>query len=165
MVPLRFFFKERTMSESQAQVQANAIPTDEKGYFDLHVSGIGYLNRIREVKPRKGQTFLACSISAMRGDPMDVEYTRFDLRVTGSEAKRIVAMLRPEVDAKKAVIVGFKLGDIYPEVFTYERGVKQGQQGVVIKGRLLKINFAKVDGQTVALPKTEEPAQAEAAAG
>jgi hypothetical protein len=164
MVPLRFFFKERTMS-SQAQVQANAIPTDEKGYFDLHVSGIGYLNRIREVKPRKGQTFLACSISAMRGDPMDVEYTKFDLRVTGSEAKRIVAMLRPEVDAKKAVILSFRIGDIYPEVFTYERGVKQGQQGVVIKGRLLKINFARIDGQIVELPKTEEPAQAEAAAG
>ena len=144
---------------------SNHIHTDEKGYFDLHVSGIGYLNRIRWVKPRKGEAYLACSISAIRGDPMDVEYTKFDLRVTGSEAKRIVAMLRPEVDAKKAVIIGFKLGDIYPEVFTYERGVKQGQQGVVIKGRLLKINFAKVDGKTVPLPKTEEPAQAQAVAG
>ena len=154
------------MSESQAQVQVNAtVPTDVKGYFDLHVSGLGYLNRIREVKPRKGKPFLACSIHAMRGDPMDVEYTKFDLRVTGSEAKRIVAMLRPEVDAKKAVIIGFKLGDIYPEVFTYARGVKEGQQGVAIKGRLLKIVFATVDGKTVPLPKTEEPAQAQAVAG
>jgi len=152
------------MSEFQAQV-AKAVPTDDKGYFDLHVSGIGYLNRIREVKPRKGHPFLACSISAMRGDPMDVEYTKFDLRVTGSEAKRIVAMLRPEVDAKKAVIIGFKLGDIYPEAFTYDRGERKGQQGLVIKGRLLKINFAKIDGRTVPLPKSEGPAQAEAAAG
>ena len=26
----------------------------EKSYFDLHITGLGYLNRIREVKPKKG---------------------------------------------------------------------------------------------------------------
>lgn len=147
-----------------SQVQANAnVPTDEKGYFDLHVQGIGYLNRIREVKPRKGQPFLACSISAMRGDPMDVEHTKFDVRVTGAEARRIVAMLKPEVEARKAIIVGFKLGDIYPEVFTYGHGEKAGQQGVVIKGRLLKIGFAKVDGKSYPLPASEEKSAAKSA--
>jgi len=35
-------------------------PSNEKSYFDLHISGIGYLNRIREVKPKKGEPFLAC---------------------------------------------------------------------------------------------------------
>ena len=25
----------------------------EKSYFDLHITGLGYLNRIREVKPKK----------------------------------------------------------------------------------------------------------------
>jgi len=129
-----------------------------KGYFDLHVSGIGYLNRIREVKPRKGHLFLACSISAMRGDSADVEYTKFDLRVTGTSAKSIVTMLRPEVDAKKAVIIGFKLGDIYPITYDMDRGERK-VQGLVIKGRLLKINFAKIDGRTVPLPKSEGPAQ------
>ena len=131
----------------------------EKSFFDLHITGLGYLNRIREVKPRKGQPFMACSISAMRGDPNDVEYTKFDLRVTGGEAKRIVAMLKPEVDGKKPVVIGFRIGDIYPELFTYERGEKVGQQGVAIKGRLLKIGFAKVDGQAVTLPV--EPPQSQ----
>ncbi len=84
------------MSQAQTQAQSTAgTPTDEKAFFDLHVNGVGYLNRIREVKPRKGQPFLACSISAMRGEPSDVEYTKFDLRVTGAEAKRVVAMLKP----------------------------------------------------------------------
>ena len=46
---------------------------------------------------------------------------------------------------KKPVVIGFRIGDIYPELFTYERGEKAGQQGVAIKGRLLKIGFAKVD--------------------
>ena len=26
----------------------------DKSYFDLHITGLGYLNRIREVKPKKG---------------------------------------------------------------------------------------------------------------
>lgn len=143
---------------SQVQSQAPSInapagtPAEGKAFFDLHVNGVGYLNRIREVKPRKGQPFLACSVSAMRGDPSDVEYTKFDLRVTGGEARRIVAMLKPEVDGKKPVVIGFRIGDIYPELFTYERGEKAGQPGVAIKGRLLKIGFAKVDGQAVTLP-------------
>ena len=144
------------MSQVQSQAPSINAPAgalaEGKAFFDLHVNGVGYLNRIREVKPRKGQPFLACSVSAMRGDPSDVEYTRFDLRVTGGEARRIVAMLKPDVDGKKPVVIGFRIGDIYPELFTYERGEKAGQPGVAIKGRLLKIGFAKVDGQAVTLP-------------
>jgi hypothetical protein len=50
------------------------------------------------------------------------------------------------------VIVGFRLGDIYPEKFTYESGDRKGEMGVVIKGRLLKVRFAKVDGKHADLP-------------
>ena len=40
----------------------------ESKFYDLHVTGLGYLNRVRMVKPNKGETFLACSISALRGE-------------------------------------------------------------------------------------------------
>ena len=126
----------------------------QPAFFDLHVEGVGYLNRVRTVRPKKGQEFLACTISAMRGAAGQVEYTKFDCRVSGAEAKQMVRKLEAEVTAKKSVIVGFKLGDIYPEVFTYEKGERKGQQGVSVKGRLLKVKFAKVDGQVVALPES-----------
>ena len=132
----------------------------QPAFFDLHVEGVGYLNRVRTVRPKKGQEFLACTISAMRGAAGQVEYTKFDCRVSGSLAKEIVRLLEPEVAAKKSVIVGFKLGDIYPEVFTYEKGERKGQQGVSIKARLLKVKFAKVDGQAVALPESPKADQA-----
>ncbi len=48
------------MSES---TQANSQPS----YFNLHVEGVGYLNRVRTVKPKKGQEFLACTVAALRG--------------------------------------------------------------------------------------------------
>ena len=153
------------MSQAQSEAPSSASTlVDEKAFFDLHVNGVGYLNRIREVKPRKGQPFLACSISAMRGEPTDLDYTKFDLRVTGGEARRIVAMLKPEVDGKKPVVIGFRIGDIYPELFTYERGEKAGQQGVTIKGRLLKVGFAKVDGQAVTLPVEQTQPQTDSTA-
>jgi len=77
-------------------------------FFNLHVIGLGYLNRIRRVKPSRSKPFWA-------------------------------------------VIVGFKLGDVYPELFTYKSGKKQGQTGVSLKGRLLQITWAKIDGQPVEL--------------
>ena len=132
----------------------------QPAFFDLHVEGVGYLNRVRTVRPKKGQEFLACTISAMRGAAGQVEYTKFDCRVSGAEAKQIVQLLEPEVAAKKSVIIGFKLSDIYPEVFTYEKGERKGQQGVSVKGRLLKVKFAKVEGQAVSLPESPKAGEA-----
>lgn len=132
----------------------------QPAFFDLHVEGVGYLNRVRTVRPKKGQEFLACTISAMRGAAGQVEYTKFDCRVSGAEAKQMVQLLEPEVAAKKSVIIGFKLSDIYPEVFTYEKGERKGQQGVSIKARLLKVKFAKVEGQAVSLPESPKAGEA-----
>lgn len=144
----------------QAQSQSETQPS----FFDLHVEGVGYLNRVRTVKPKKGQEFLACTVSAMRGSADKVDYTKFDCRVSGSEARKIIKLLEPDVVAKKAVIVGFKVGDIYPELFTFEKGDRKGQQGVSIKGRLLKVKFAKVNGEAVDLPQPVTAAQSESAA-
>ncbi len=41
--------------------------SNESKFFDLHTTGIGYLNRIREVTVRKGPGFLACTVAALHG--------------------------------------------------------------------------------------------------
>lgn len=125
-------------------------------YFDLHVAGIGYLNRAREVPVKRGQPFLAVDVSALHGEADNVEYTRFDCRVSGKEAQAIVRQLMPAIEAERKVLVGFKLGDLYAETFTYQRGEKQGQTGVSLKARLLRITWAKVDGESVALPSESQ---------
>ena len=139
------------MSES---TQAVSQPS----YFNLHVEGVGYLNRVRTVKPKKGQEFLACTVAALRGSDSDVSYTKFDCRVSGADAQAIVKRLENDVAADKAVIIGFRIADIYPEMFTFEKGDKKGQPGVSIKGRLLRIKFAKVNGEPIDVP---QPARAE----
>ena len=139
------------MSESS---QASSQPS----YFNLHVEGVGYLNRVRTVKPKKGQEFLACTVAALRGSDSDVCYTKFDCRVSGADAQAIVKRLENDVAADKAVIIGFRIADIYPEMFTFEKGVRKGQPGVSIKGRLLRIKFAKVNGEPIDVP---QPAHSE----
>ncbi|MBK6744561.1 MAG: DUF3577 domain-containing protein [Hydrogenophilales bacterium] len=119
-----------------------------KTHFDLHVTGIGYLNRIRQVQVKKG-SFWACSIAALHGDINDPETTYFDCKIEGSEALERVKFLASAVEKKMKVVVSFKLSDIYAETFQYQTGDKAGQTGCSIKGRLLQIRSAKIDGMTV----------------
>ena len=135
----------------------------QQSYFNLHVEGVGYLNRVRTVKPKKGQEFLACSISAMRGSSDAVEYTKFDCTVSGADARKVIKQLESDVSAEKAVIIGFRIADIYPESFTYEKGINVGQLGVSIKGRLLRVKFAKVNGKTIEVPQPAHSSQPESA--
>jgi uncharacterized protein DUF3577 len=138
--------------------------TGQSSYFNLLVEGVGYLNRVRTVKPKKGQEFLACTVSAMRGSTDDIAYTRFDCKVSGAEAQKIVRRLEPDVASEKTVLIGFRIADIYPELFTFEKGDKKGQPGVSIKGRLLRVKFAKVNGEALDLPQPAGSSEPESVA-
>ncbi|VEA09313.1 Periplasmic protein TonB [Salmonella enterica subsp. enterica serovar Sanjuan] len=43
---------------------------NEKTYFNLYTSGLGYVNRVRTVTPKRGEPFLCCDIAALCGQPM-----------------------------------------------------------------------------------------------
>jgi hypothetical protein len=120
-------------------------PAKEKSYFDLHTTGIGYLKRIREVKPKKGEPFLACDIAALNGASDDVSYVRFDVRVSGKDAQHLVRRCIGAVKADKKVLIGFKLGDLWTDIYTR----KNGEQAVSLKARLLFVSWIKIDGKDV----------------
>lgn len=126
-------------------------------YFDLHTTGIGYLNRIREVPVRRGSAFLACDIAALHGAEDAVEYTRFDCKVAGGEAEHLVRRCQAAVSAGKKVLLAFRIGDLWVDPFLYEKGDKVGQPGASLKGRLLFIAWIRIDGQPVyrAEPRAE----------
>jgi hypothetical protein len=64
--------------------------SDETRFFDLHITGIGYLNRAREVRVRKSEPFLAVDVTALHGAADDLRRTRFDCKVAGKEAQLAV---------------------------------------------------------------------------
>ncbi|WP_285374214.1 STY4534 family ICE replication protein [Pseudomonas sp. lyk4-TYG-107] len=123
---------------------SNALSSET--YFDLHITGLGYLNRIREVKPKKGEAFLACDIAALNGPTNCPEYRRFDLRVTGEQAQVLVRGCAKAVAADRKVLVSFRLGDPWVDTFTYSKGINEGQMGISFKARLLLLHWIKVDG-------------------
>jgi hypothetical protein len=153
------------MSQQQSASQSTSNDAQgEKKFFDLHTRGIGYLNRVRMVTTkgkggRRGDSFLACAVNALHGDSEDPNTSLFDCRVSGKEAQDIVQALLPEVTANKKVIIAFCIGDTYAH--TYERKVKvrdannqwketgETETTALIKGRLLQITYAKVDGEVV----------------
>ena len=116
-------------------------------YFDLHTQGLGYLNRIRDVMPKEGMPFLSVTLAALRGSVDNVQYTHFECRVSGKQAQELVRKLKPAVEDSAKVLIGFTLSDLYAEAFTFKTGDKAGETGVSLKTRLLRIAWAKVDGQ------------------
>ncbi|MCP5316279.1 MAG: DUF3577 domain-containing protein [Chromatiaceae bacterium] len=123
------------------------MSNDDTKYFDLYTTGIGYLNRVREVTPKEGSAFWSVTIAALRGSVDDVQYTYFECRVSGQQAQKLVQQLKPAVEGKLKVLVGFTLSDLVAESFTYKNGDKAGETGVSLKARLLRVGWAKVDGQ------------------
>ncbi|UQQ12666.1 DUF3577 domain-containing protein [Pseudomonas syringae group genomosp. 3] len=84
-----------------------------------------------------------------------------DTRVSGSEAQHLVRKCEQATKDKKKVLIGFRLGDLWTDVFTYEKGERASEQGVSVKARLLYISWIKVDGNMVykAEPKSAESAR------
>lgn len=120
-------------------------------YFDLHTTGIGYLNRVREVTPEQGTSFLAVTIAAIHGSVSDVQHTYFECGVYGEQAQNTVRELMPAVEGESKVLVGFTLSNLKADSFTFKQGDKAGQTGVNLKARLIKIAWAKIDGQKVSI--------------
>jgi hypothetical protein len=135
--------------------------SDEPRYFDLHARGIGYLNRIREVQLQRGPAFMACDIAALHGPADAVQYTRFDCKVSGAEAERLVRRCWDAVNAQKKVLVAFRISDLWVDPFLYEKGERAGQPGASLKARLLYLGWIKIDGQLVykAEPRQEDAAE------
>jgi hypothetical protein len=120
-------------------------------YFDLHTTGIGYLNRVRQVTPEEGTPFLAVTIAAIHGSASNVQHTYFECGVYGEQAQNTVRELESAVADESKVLIGFTLSNLSADAFTFKQGDKAGETGVNLKARLIKIAWAKIDGQKVSI--------------
>jgi len=129
----------------------------ENNYFDLIVNGIGYLNRARFVTPTQGKAYLAVSVTALHGSADSTNYTHFDVRVVGEAAKEFVTAYEDEInDRDSKVMVRFNIGDPQPNSYTAKSGTREGQLCHVIKGRLLKITWAKINDEVLNIVESDD---------
>ncbi|RUS67434.1 hypothetical protein CUZ56_01379 [Saezia sanguinis] len=130
-------------NQSQPQFQQDQ-------YYDFHSHGVGYFNRIREVKPRNASPFWAVDIAVCVGKKADKQTTIVDCRVSGKEAQTLIMRCKQACDEKRSIFASFTIGDIYPESFTYgPNHQKAGQTGLTMKGRLLRIKSIHIDKELV----------------
>ena len=123
----------------------NKQTSRENEYFDLYISGLGYLNRFRSIPVNKGQGYFAVDIAALEGSKDDPTITRFDANVAGKEAVNVLDQVKEAIaDADAKVFAGFRLGGLYPSTFVYQNGERKGEQGISLKTRLLRINWVKI---------------------
>ncbi len=119
-------------------------------YFDLVTNGIGYLSRVRDVRVSEGEgTFPCLTIAAIRGKSDDVKYTHFECTVAGKRALETIDLLRNFVKGNRKVLIGFTLSDIHSQGFIFQKGKHEGKPGVCLKARLIRLPWAKVDGNVV----------------
>ena len=157
------------MSNTKTTKAPTTTPeNNERKYFDLHVIGLGYTNRVREVKPENGDSFLALDISALRGHSEQAKntYTKFSVRVSGTEAKEVISKNIDAMNEKDAkVLVSFVISDIKPVSYSYkDKNTGDDKTGCAIDGRLLKIKSLKINGEVVfqAVKKNSDEANAPA---
>lgn len=115
--------------------------SNEKSFFDLHTTGTGYIQRVRQVpvkKSSKAQSFLACTVAALVGPANDPSYRYFDVKVSGAEAKKLVQGYIGIDDPKQRPLVRFRIGDLWVDPFIRPKGERQGQAAASLKARLLK---------------------------
>ncbi len=108
-----------------------------QAYFNIHTTGYGRLLRIRQV-PTRGEPFWACTIAALSG-PRGSHVTRYiDARVSGRDAIDLIRNSKADVDANKVVIVQFRIGDLWTDVFSKPQDEAGDGFGLCLKARLLK---------------------------
>ena len=119
-------------------------------YFNLHTHGVGYLNDIREVKPKKGNPFWACRIAALVGDTNEPEYRFFDCNIVGAEAEKLIRRCSDAVETEKKVLISFVLSDLWTDTYTVSKDTKyhkKGDTAVTLKSRLIRVKMIKSDGE------------------
>ncbi|HBO1242466.1 DUF3577 domain-containing protein [Pseudomonas aeruginosa] len=77
------------------------------------------------------------------------QHKSYLLREWSKQAQHLVRRCMQAVEAKRKVLIGFRLGDLWADTFVYEKGQNAGKHGVSLKARLLFISWIKVDGEQV----------------
>lgn len=126
----------------------------ETNYFNLNISGLGYISNVRQVVNGNSK-FTCCTLNALSGPTDNADYTRFDVTVAGKDAPSLINRCQKSCEDDKKVMIGFVLSGLKSEIFTLNKGEHAGENRVSLKTRLIRVDWIKIDGEIV--HKAEKP--------
>jgi hypothetical protein len=94
----------------------------------------------------------------------DLEYRYIETIVTTAEAQHLVRRCVQAVEAKKKVLVAFRLNDMKARPYIRTKGEDAGKPAAALESRLIHIGSIKVDGQQVYREPSRASAEPEASA-
>lgn len=124
----------------------------DQQYFNLTLTGVGFINRFRLNTPSQGKPYYSISIAALHGKADahgKTAKTYIDCNIVG-DAVEMAEHIAPLFDGEQSptVMVKFVAGDLELRSFQYKSGTRQGELGYTNKARLYDIKWYKVDGKT-----------------
>jgi len=126
-----------------------AQTTTQNAYFDCITKAFGYVNEPRLVTPRKGSPYLALRFTALIGSKTEPVKLKYELIVTGLEAKELSKTLIEKQDAAKpsrlVIQASVEIGDAMPDSYLD----KQGNPVLIMRGRLLKFAYLKIGDEVL----------------
>ncbi len=125
---------------------------NDQKYFNLTLTGVGFINRFRLNTPSQGKPYYSISIAALRGKADangKTAKTYIDCNIAG-DAVGMAEHIAPLFDGDQSptVMVKFVAGDLELRSFQYKSGVRQGELGYANRARLYDIKWFKSDGET-----------------
>jgi len=148
-------------NNTSAQNAPASSSQSQTEYFNLNVTGIGYLNNIRKVTGNNGE-FTCAVINALTGPTNNASYTRFDVTVAGKESVSLINRCQKSVDEEKKVLIGFVLSGLTADVFTLSKGDHAGESRPSLKARLIAVDWIKIGDEykyKAEKPHSTPPAQ------
>ena len=122
-----------------------------KTYFSFIATGVAYVNRVKQILPQKGvDTFtpywtVKLAVLVSERDEK-VHYRYIDCTIPAEEAAKLICLYSTEANNPKfKVLIGFRISNLQAKTFTR----KDGEYASMLKGRLIKVGWLKVDGRTV----------------
>jgi len=131
----------------------NQAQNQSQNFFNFTAEGAAYINEVKWVQPRNGNTYIAIRASILEG--LDGKNKiACDLTIRGQQADEVLQMFQdvwPEGYGSRSPkwFAGIRIGSLNSKSFF--RG--NGQPGSTLSGRLLAIKWLKIDGEEMEIPE------------
>ena len=119
---------------------------DSPKYFNVILSGIAYLNRLRTVEPKEGETYQSVQVALLTGRDENVQYVYAECNIVSKQAKAVIEQFGSKITEDNKVLAQVQIGDIKPDSYTLKNN---GERRHVLRGRLIRIGFLRVNGEEV----------------
>ena len=130
-----------------------------KQYFDFIATGVAYVNRVKQILPQAGgrdfAPYWTAKLAVLVSESDDVQYRYIDCTIPAEEAAKLICLYSTEANNPNfKVLIGFRIANLRAKSFTR----KDGECASMLKGRLIKISWLKVNNRKV---YTDKPVTAQ----